>query len=110
MLFNFSFSKAKHASSDAANNSAKKAKNKKSKQAASDLANDSSIQATSGNEPEEVDFTNVDFSQYSGGTKKTGPNGKEFNPWKDFDRKGKSAKQKQRYKPAVGKSVTYKQQ
>jgi hypothetical protein len=50
----------------------------------------------------------VDFSQYSGGSKKGGKNGAEFNPWKDFDKKGKNTKQRQRYKPAAGKSVTYK--
>ena len=55
---------------------------------------------------EAIDFNNVDFSQYSGGAKKG--SGKEFNPWKDYNKKGKNSRQKQRYKPAVGKSVTYK--
>jgi hypothetical protein len=57
---------------------------------------------------EAVDFSKVDFSQYKGGAKKSDGNSKEFNPWKDYDKKGKSSKAKQRYKPAAGKSVSYK--
>ena len=56
----------------------------------------------------EVDFAKVDFSQYKGGKKKGRENSKEFNPWKDYEKKGKSSKAKQRYKPAAGKSVSYK--
>jgi len=57
---------------------------------------------------EQVDFAKVDFSQYQGGPKKGKGNSNEFNPWKDYDRKGKSSKAKQRFKPAHVKSVSYK--
>ena len=65
------------------------------------------VEETTDDRDEEVDLSKVDFSQYKGGSKKGG-NGKEFNPWKDYDRKGKSSKAKQRFKPAPGKSVSYK--
>lgn len=57
---------------------------------------------------QDIDFAKVDFSQYKGGAKKGRENNKEFNPWKDYDKKGKSSKAKQSYKPAAGKSMSYK--
>jgi len=44
---------------------------------------------------------------FLGGSNKHPGDSKDFNPWKDYDKKGKNLKQKQRYKPA-GKSVSYK--
>ena len=49
-----------------------------------------------------VDFTNVDFSQYSSGAKKS-KNDKEFNPWKELNEKQKgkmSHKRKSNFKGA----------
>jgi hypothetical protein len=74
----------------------------------------------------DLDLADVDFSQFSGefvleespnsldilcselgGSKKAPGESKDFNPWKDYDKKGKNLKKRQNYKRA-GKSVTYK--
>ena len=63
-----------------------------------------------------VDYENADFSQFSGKGQKQGNSvdDRQFNPFKNFHKnakggKGAGGKQKQRFRPGGGMSMSYKQ-